>query len=268
MTFQKIVPFGNTGLEVCRIGISAGYGLDASGVEEAVDHGANYLFFGSMRRPSFGEGIKRVVKKGRDKVIIVLQTYWRGLPRLQTWDIERGLCSLGLDYADVMLMGWFNSPPGQRLIDEALKLKEAGKIKLLGISTHNRKSVPPMAKSGVFDLFHIRYNAAHRGAEQDIFPHVDPVSGPGMVAFTATRWGQLLNPKKMPPGEAPLRAADAYRFCLSNPHIHTITTGPKNRAQLQEALSALEKGPLDHEEMARVKMIGDYLYRKKSVFGI
>ena len=37
---------------------------------------------------------------------------------------------------------------------------------------------------------------------------------PGTVSFTATRWGKLLDPKKMPSGEKPLTAADAYRFVL------------------------------------------------------
>jgi predicted aldo/keto reductase-like oxidoreductase len=162
-----------------------------------------------------------------------------------------------------MLMGWFNALPPPDLIERALKLKEQGKVKMLALSTHKRASIPETARSKNFDIFHIRYNAAHRGAEKDIFPCLDPVTGPGVVAFTATRWGSLLDPKKMPPGEAPLRASDAYRFCLSDPHIHTVATGPKNREELREALLALEKGPLKPEEMERAKRIGDFVYRKR-----
>ncbi len=49
----------------------------------------------------------------------------------------------------------------------------------------------------------------------------------------------------MPPGEAPLRAADCYRFVLGNPDVQVCMTGPADDAQLDEALSALAEGPLD-----------------------
>jgi aryl-alcohol dehydrogenase-like predicted oxidoreductase len=264
MGFDKRRPFGSTGRTVCPIGISSSFGLDAGGVEEAVDNGVNYIFFGSIRKESFGEGIRRVAGKKREDLIIVLQTYFRSvLGRLQVWDMERGLRSLGLEYVDVMLMGWFNALPSGRLIERALKLKEQGKVRMLALSTHKRASIPEIAGSRIFDIFHVRYNAAHRGAEKDVFPYLDPVTGPGLVAFTATRWGSLLDPKKMPPGEKPLRASDAYRFCLSDLHIHTVATGPGNREQLREALLALEKGPLEPDEMARAKRIGDFVYRRK-----
>jgi len=264
MTFETRRPFGATGRLVHPIGISSSYGLDADGVEEAVDRGVNYIFYGTMRRRSFGEGIRRVAAKNRDDLLIVLETYWRGpFGRLQTWDIERGLRFLDLDFVDVMLLGWFNAIPSPRLLDAAVRLRDRGRVKLLGLSTHRRAVVPEIARLGIFDLFHIRYNAAHRGAEEDIFPHLDPVTGPGIVAFTATRWGHLLDPSRMPGGEPPLRASDAYRFCLSDPHVHTIATGPKNVEQLRESLVAVEKGPLDPEEMARVRHLGDFVYRRK-----
>lgn len=131
--------------------------------------------------------------------------------RIQVWDIEPGLQSLGLEHVDVMLMGGFNALPPQDLMERAQKSKEQGKVKMLALSTHKRASIPEIAKSKIFDIFQIRCNAAHRGAEKDIFPYLDPVTGPGVVAFTATRWGTLLDPKKMPPGEAPLRVSEFRR---------------------------------------------------------
>ena len=38
--------------------------------------------------------------------------------------------------------------------------------------------------------------------------------------------------------------------------------GPANREQMQEALRALDAGPLDAAEMARMQRIGDYVYGK------
>jgi hypothetical protein len=40
------------------------------------------------------------------------------------------------------------------------------------MTTHNHTTVVPLAKEGVIDYFHIRYNAVHRGAEEDIFAHL------------------------------------------------------------------------------------------------
>jgi predicted aldo/keto reductase-like oxidoreductase len=33
-----------------------------------------------------------------------------------------------------------------------------------------------------------------------------------------------------------MTASDCYRFCLSNPHVDLVLTGPKNSMQLQENL--------------------------------
>ena len=48
-----------------------------------------------------------------------------------------------------------------------------------------------MARSGLLDLLMIRYNAAHRGAETEIFPVTDSTSLP-VVVYTCLRWGALL----------------------------------------------------------------------------
>jgi len=68
---------------------------------------------------------------------------------------------------------------------------------------HNRSLFPEMDASGVFDLFQVRYNAAHRGAETEIFPLLNKERRAAVVSYTATRWGHLLNSKKMPPVENP-----------------------------------------------------------------
>ena len=109
----------------------------------------------------------------------------------------------------------------------------------------------------------VRYNAAHIGAEKDIFPHIPENDPPGVIAFTATRWGQLVNPKKMPPGEMPLTAADCYRFALSSGKVDVCLTGPKTAQELEGGMTAMDLGPLSDEEMERVRRIGMYVYGKK-----
>ena len=87
-------------------------------------------------------------------------------------------------------------------------------------------------------------------------------SPPGIVAYTATRWGHLLDPEKMPAGESPPPARDCYRFALSHPAVSLALCGPANREQMQEALRALDAGPLDADEQARLRRIGEHVYGK------
>jgi len=180
--------------------------------------------------------------------------------------LKRSLRSMGLERADILILGWHNRPPSEKLVERALALKKKGLFRFLGMSGHNRRLFPKMASTGQFDLFHIRYNAAHRGAEQETFPDLTDNDRPGIVTYTATRWGQLLNPKKMPVGESVPEPSDCYRFVLSNPAVDVCLCGPKDFSQMRAALSALELGPLDEEDMARMKRIGDYVHSHTRAF--
>jgi aryl-alcohol dehydrogenase-like predicted oxidoreductase len=82
------------------------------------------------------------------------------------------------------------------------------------------------------------------------------------VAFTAAAWGKLLDPRKMPPGETPPPAADVYRFALSHPAVDVCMVGARSMKQMREDLQALDRGPLDAVEMARMRRIGDHIYGK------
>ena len=107
---------------------------------------------------------------------------------------------------------------------------------------------------------HIRYNAAHPGAARDVFPNLPREQRPGTVAYTATCWGRLLDPKRMPKGEAPMRARDCYRFVLTNGDFNVCMTGPRNAEEMQEALLALEAGPCSAEELERFARIGQHVH--------
>jgi predicted aldo/keto reductase-like oxidoreductase len=78
----------------------------------------------------------------------------------------------------------------------------------------------------------------------------------GVVAYTATRWGQILDPKRTPKGEATPRASDCYRFALTNDHVDVCTIGPKNGEELDEALTARDRGPMSADELAWMKRVG------------
>lgn len=257
--FKEKRVLGRTGLKVGRLGVAASYGAPAEAFEEAFDWGVNYFYWGSRRTAAMGEAIRRIVRRGkREEMVLVLQSYSRHAGLMSSL-FKRGLRALGLDSADVLLLGWYNALPSSRILDEAVAMRAAGLVKTIALSGHNRPLFPDLAADERFGLFHVRYNAVHRGAEQEIFSLLPQSNRPGIVTFTTTRWADLLNPKKMPPGEAPLRGSDCYRFALSNPAVDLCMCGPKDLAQMREALSALDLGPLSEEEMAQMKRIGDHI---------
>jgi aryl-alcohol dehydrogenase-like predicted oxidoreductase len=146
------------------------------------------------------------------------------------------------------------------MVERAQRLREKGMFRHLAISGHRRPSFLSFAADPRFSVLHIRYNAAHTGAESEVFPHLPREGRPGIVAYTATRWGSLLHPKRMPPGQPPLRARDAYRFVLSNPDFNVCICGPKNAAEMDEALEALDAGPLAPEEAERIRAVGRHVH--------
>jgi aryl-alcohol dehydrogenase-like predicted oxidoreductase len=266
MNFNDRVVLGRTGLQVGRLGIASGYWAPAAALEEAFERGANYFTWGTVIKgysPHLREALKNIVAKGqRDRLVLAAFSYAHNNFFTER-KLRRGLKSAGLDYADVLILGYYSRRPPRRLIDGALRLKEKGLVRFIGLSSHNRKLLGELSLDSDFDVIHVRYNAAHRGAEEDVFPFLTTATRPGTVAFTATRWGKLLDPKKMPPGEKPPTAADCYRFVLSNPAVDVCISGAKTLEQMRDNLEVLDGGPMSDEEMARMRRIGDHVYGKK-----
>jgi predicted aldo/keto reductase-like oxidoreductase len=52
------------------------------------------------------------------------------------------------------------------------------------------------------------------------------------------------------------RATDCYRFALSPNEVDACLTGPKDRRELDEALLALDEGPMSEEELAWMRRVG------------
>jgi aryl-alcohol dehydrogenase-like predicted oxidoreductase len=165
---------------------------------------------------------------------------------------------LKTDYVDLLTLSWWNSPPPARILDAALELKARGKVLHLMISSHNRPSFAQAIDNTAYDALMVRYNAAHPGAEQEVFPHLAR-RRPGVVAFTATRWGSLLNPAFTPPGEMTPTTSDCYRFALSNPNVDVTLAGPKDQTQLDQALVTLEKGPMSEDELQWMRRVGAHV---------
>jgi predicted aldo/keto reductase-like oxidoreductase len=85
-----------------------------------------------------------------------------------------------------------------------------------------------------------------------------------VVSYTATRWGNLCDPRKTPPGERTPSGTDCYRFALSNPSVDLCLSGPDDAEQMKQALEALEAGPMGEDELAWMRRVGDHIYANAS----
>jgi aryl-alcohol dehydrogenase-like predicted oxidoreductase len=254
MTSFALRPFGSTGLTTSALGLGSSPGLPGKEVERAFERGVKFFLWGSLRRRDFARGLANLAKQHRSEMVVAVQSYTRW-PSLMEWSVDRSLRAMRTDYVDVLCLAWWNGPPPQRIVDAALALKDKGKVKKLMISCHHRPAFEGFIANPAIDALMVRYNAAHPGAEREVFPHL-ATRRPGMVAFTATRWGTLLDPRYVPHGEAVPRPSDCYRFALSTPHIDVSLAAPKDGAQLDEALVALERGPMDEGELAWMRRVG------------
>ncbi|MBI5365798.1 MAG: aldo/keto reductase [Planctomycetes bacterium] len=254
--FREPVQLGRTGLRVGRLGIGASYGVSCKSLEAAFERGANYFYWGSIRRAGMRDAVRALAPRQRDRLVVAVQSFARFGP-LVKWSVGRALRALRLDYADVLILGWHDRPPGAGVLDACAELKAAGRIRHVAVSCHHRPLFETYIKDPRFDVLMARYNAAHRGAEREIFPHLPPAGGPGVTTYTSTRWGYLVDPKKTPPGERVPRGRDCYRFALSAPHVHVALCGPRDAAEMDEALAALDAGPMTEEELAWMRRVGD-----------
>jgi len=268
--FPKRTTLGATGLRVSKLGLGSSFGAPTRAYHEAFERGVNYFYWGSIRRGLMGSAIREIAREKRDEMVIVVQSYSRAA-RLLGPSVEYALRKLRIDHSDILLLGWHNKDPSPRLLEAALALKRRGLVGHIAISSHQRSFFPTLLDDDRYGIWHVRYNAVHRGAERDVFPYVaarPETERPGIVTYTTTSWGQLCDPKRVPEGERVPTGTDCYRFALSHPDVNTCLAGPDNEVHMQQALAALEQGPMDETELAWMRRIGDHIYRGDRTAGI
>jgi aryl-alcohol dehydrogenase-like predicted oxidoreductase len=182
--------------------------------------------------------------------------------------LEKRLRQLKTEYLDIFYFLGVTKEKEfpERAREEMLRFKEEGKVRAIGMSSHDRAFAGKLAAENSLDVLMVRYNAAHRGAEQDIFPHLKKYN-PGVVSFTATRWRYLMRqPRGWPKSEQLPSAGMAYRYVLSNPHVHLCMMAPSNIKQFKLNLAEINNGKLDAEEEAFMLKFGDAVYHQKKWF--
>lgn len=242
------------GRSLFRLGLSGSFGLDESGCREALET-AQYAFW-SPRMKGLTAALKDALARDRGRYAVVAGPLLGYAPGAVRRAAEGALRTLGIDALDVLQLYWLGrmSAFTGAVREEMARLRQEGKVRALGASIHDRKRAGALAEASILDLLMVRYNAAHPGAEEDVFPHL-AARRPAVVAYTATAWRRLLKAPRGWTGRVP-SAGECYRFCLSSPHIDVALCGPRTAAEWRENVAALGKGPLSPEEMAFMRDFG------------
>lgn len=259
---------GPDGPAVYRLGLSATYRPGVKVIQRALDAGVNYLFcYG------FDTHMTRVIREmspaQREQCVISTGAYnliWTRQDLRKV--LEKRLRQLRTDYIDVFLfLGVMKAAQFPAPVQEELRrLKEGGRVRAVGISCHDRRFAGELAAARALDVLMIRYNAAHPGAEREIFPQLG-ADGPAVVSYTATRWGRLLRRPKGWAQDRPVPTADmCYRFVLSNPAVDVCLMAPSHLQELEQDLGSIELGPLSAEQMRFMREFGEAVHRSAGWF--
>jgi len=237
----------------------------------ALDRGLNYWnWCGHL------DGMREAVRQlgaRREQVIVAVQLEARTGPAAAE-EMDRILGELRTSYLDIVTLYYVEHEPDWSEIcapDGALghlqQAKRGGQLRMIGLTTHQRKLGAAWAETGLLDMLMIRYNAAHRGAERDVFPITTRLGVP-VVTFTGLRWRALLEPTPDDPDDdPPPTAAECYRFCLANPNVSIALAAPSNTAELDHMLTLLDdwRAPFDNE-MQSIRAHGDRVRKHAGLF--
>ncbi|MBX6314899.1 MAG: aldo/keto reductase [Isosphaeraceae bacterium] len=259
---------------VCRLGLASRgrSALTPDDVLYALERGVNFLNWpGEADAPGGPDALSEAIAalgRRRESVVVCVQ-FGARTATAAAGELSSILTTLGTDVIDLLTFYYIErreewrelSGPGGALA-YCRAAQRDGIVRRLGVTSHQRPLAAEMAQSGLLDVLMIRYNAAHRGAEREIFPVTDALGIP-VIAYTALRWGALLEPTPDDPsGFRVPTAPEWYRFVLQSPSVAVVLAAPKSRAELEQDLEVLRAtGPLEPSEYARLVEHGDRVRR-------
>lgn len=270
MTYR---PLGNTGLKVSEISIGCGgfEKLDSAAsialMDIALDSGMNYIDIYDAN-PITRSNIGAALKGRRDRMIIQghIGTIFKDGQHTRTRDLEETkqgfedlLQRLGTDHIEVGMIHITDSPEewneleGSPFLEYVFQLKEEGKIKHIGVSSHNAEVALMAAKSGWIEVIMFSLNPAfdclrggaipwEEGAFDNLQAGIDPVRvelydycATHHIGITVMKTfgggGRLLDAAKSPLGVA-FTPEQCIAYCLAKPCISTCILGIDNTEEL------------------------------------
>jgi aryl-alcohol dehydrogenase-like predicted oxidoreductase len=254
MLTQRLL--GRSGIRVAPLGLAGSPDVAPEIVERAFHElGVNYFFIAG-RAKGLAEGVRRLVAAGhRDRLVLAM-----GASIPTGWGVERQwrkACEwIGVESIDVFHLFWVQAHfyvsgktwPAMRA------LKESGKARSLAISCHDRPMARQLTDELDLDVLMLRYNAAHRGAESEVFAPLGDGPRPGIVSYTATRWGRLL---ERAGNLGPMTGPECYRFALMHPSVDVVLCGARSWEELAADAAGVSAGPIEAARLTEIRRFGD-----------
>lgn len=283
---------GKTGLMVSEIGFGAEWigkmeDVDVRAiVDRATEAGVNIVDCW-MSDPAIRDALGRALKGKRDQWIIQghVGSTWQNGQHVRTRDMvqvrpafEDLLERLGTDHLDIGMVHYvdyvneFDSIMEGEFFAYMRELKECGKIRHIGLSTHNPEIVVRAAECGeietvmysvnpVYDLMPVikTYGKPIVATFGEAFSRLDEGLGEmdpvrveayaacvredvGITVMKAYVGGRLLDAEKSPFGVA-LTPAQCLHYALTRPAVGSIMVGLESVSQLEEALAYEDASP-------------------------
>jgi aryl-alcohol dehydrogenase-like predicted oxidoreductase len=255
-----------SGRPTSLLGLAAYPQQDPRCVRRAFESGINFFFFYGPGQKDFVDGLAGLVQQQRDELIIASGSGARTSSGLRA--ARRNiLAAVGADTIDIFFAEYIHPGDSEAAVfgaggvfDELQQWKREGRIRYVGASAHDRQLAKKLASDVRVDVLMHRFNMAHRKAEAEVFPAALATHTP-VIAFTATRWGTLLEAHPKWDRHAPT-AADCYRFCLAQLAVNVVLMAPKSIAELEENLHVLKSPPMNDSDQTHWKRFGDLVYRE------
>jgi hypothetical protein len=254
-------PLGPGGPMVAPLGVSGHYGLPVEGFARAAEAGVN-LFFWEPSYQTLSDFLTRLGGGARNALHLIAGTFEADGPRLRR-DAERALRVTKVERLALFLLFWVRS--WARVTDDVRaaleRLKAEGKVAAFGLSTHARPLAVEALEAGWGPVM-VRHSAAHRGAEEGIFPRAAEL-GTGLLTFNNTCYGRLLQAHGDAPAPGP---ADCYRYTLAQPGVTACLSAPATLEQLDENLQALHDPELPEDRRRLLLAQGKCVYEEDTTF--
>ncbi len=246
---------GRHGFDMSDISFGCGGLADGGVARRAVERGVNYFdtspdYSANGSERALGEGIQGTP---RDKLFLVSKFCTadghlpNDTPVPQVIEaVEGSLQRLGTDYLDLVHIHACNSL--DRLmapnIHEAFdRLKQAGKVRFIGVSSHTPDLETVMAHavdSERFDVIMVAYNFRNWPDLRAIF-HRAHERGVGVIAMKTLKGARHSQLADFTPTERESFPQAAFKWVLSNPDVSGLVVSISRYDQLDEYLAASGK---------------------------
>jgi predicted aldo/keto reductase-like oxidoreductase len=252
---QNYRPLGRTGFAISDISFGCGGLSNPAVARRAVERGVNYF----DTSPDYSHaGSERALGQAilgfpRDKLFVASKFcspsgHLRSdtpVPRVIE-AVEASLQRLGTDYLDLVHIHAVNSL--ERLMAPTLheafdRLREAGKVRFLGVSSHTPDLEVVMRSavdSGRFDVIMVAYNFEHWPDLTTIFRDASQ-RGVGVVAMKTLKGAYHTQLADFTPTERDSFAQAAFKWVLENADVSGLVVSISRQPQLDEYLYASGK---------------------------